>query len=267
MSRLLLEYALTNGVGNPIFLAFGLGKVIGLAGLTWWFCGFSMWLWNRRFRLTLRHHLLCGFAAMMTLITLFTFQCLLEVRRLALASIHLWQEEYATDNAYGWASFVQVSESLQQLYRQKGWEWDSKICRTPPHQLPASSDRGSYKVPLDKSEARELSLKIYVERAIEHFANGQPVLRKLLWSGSVLDMEPLRNDLANYQASHPNDTYNFTTGSTRIAGEQAAMRLDREISQQLLVLRLELVALFIIGQGIAFGFAAYSAYSDLKTNR
>ena len=54
MIKLLLAYSLAQSVLDKRFMAAGLVKALVLAAFTWWLCGFSMWLWNRRFQLRLR---------------------------------------------------------------------------------------------------------------------------------------------------------------------------------------------------------------------
>jgi hypothetical protein len=267
MTKLLLEYSLSHGVADKAFLAFGILKALALAGVTWWLCGFSMWLWNRRFKLTLLHHVFCAFAALVTLVTIFTFQCLGTVNELALAAVKAWQRDYQEDGRFAWSSFVQVNESLQQLYRQNNWTWDSERYKDPPRQPPSNAnDGGRYLVPLDKEESRELSLKIYVERAIEHLGLSQPLLSRILWKDAQMDMEPLRRDLKDFQANHPGGIYDFSSGSCRIAGDLSAEKLQGEVARQVFWLRIKLLAIFLLGQALAFGLAGYSAYSDLRLN-
>ncbi len=265
MIKLLLAYSLAQSFLDKSFMTAGILKSVALAVFTWWLCGFSMWLWNRRFQMRLIHHLLCAFAAAVTLVSVFLFQCLGDVKSNALRDLKHWQEDYLADRHFEWLTFVQVSESLQQLYRQKGWDWDAHKYPFPPHEVPP--DSGRYQVPLDKQEAREISLRIYGDRTIEHLRTGQPVLSQILWKDSQIPIDAMLKDLADFQRNNAGGVYNYTTGSLRIAGELCLKKLGREVAKQVLFLRLGLIATFLVAQFSAFGFAGYSAYSDLKINR
>jgi len=262
MIKLVLTYSLAQSLLDKRFMTSGVAKSLALAAFTWWLCGFSMWLWNRRFQLRLLHHALCACAAAVTLISVFLFQCLGEVKRNAMLDLKLWQAKYLADGSFNWLTFVQVSESLQQLYRQNGWEWNVQVYLDPPRDLPDDSTK--YRVPLDKPEARELSVQLYCERTVQYLKVEQPVLAAILWPDRQIPTEALRKDLAEFQRDHPGGTYDYASGSLRIAGSICLRRLEGEVSRQILVLRITLVGFFLVAQIVAFGFAGHSAYSDLR---
>ncbi len=262
MIKLLLAYSLAQSLLDKRFMTVGVVKALVLAAFTWWLCGFSMWLWNRRFQMRLLHHAACAFAATVTLISMFLFQCLSEVKQNALRDLKRWQVNYQADCEFNWLTFVQVSESLQQLYRQNGWEWNAQEYLDPPRDPPP--DTSKYRVPLDKSEARELSLKLCCERTVLHLNTQEPVLAAILWKGSQIPTEALRKDLADFQRDNARAIYNYATGSLRIAGNLCLNKLEGEVSRQILALRITLIGLFLSVQLVAFGFAGHSAYSDLK---
>ena len=97
MTKLLIAYSLAQCLTDGAFVTFGLLKALLLAGVTWWLCGFSMWLWNRRFQMRLIHHVFCAFAAAVTMVSIFVFQCLGEVKSHALQDLQTWQEAYSSD--------------------------------------------------------------------------------------------------------------------------------------------------------------------------
>jgi hypothetical protein len=264
MTKLLFAYSLAQCLTDGAFVTFGIIKALLLAGFTWWLCGFSMWLWNRRFQMRIIHHVFCALAAATTLVSIFLFQCLGELKKHALKDLKNWRDAYSSDANFGWKTFLQAHDSLREIYRQNGWQWDASKHLDPPLEMP--SDPSKYVLPLDKPEAREASLKIYCDRAIENLAFSQPRLSQILWKDSHINLEPMREDLTGFQRDNPGGTYNFTVGSLRIAGELCLEKLGREVVKQVFDLRLALAGLFLFAQFIAFGFGNYSACNDLKPN-
>ena len=262
MTKLLIAYSLAQCLTDGAFVAFGLLKALLLAGVTWWLCGFSMWLWNRRFQMRFIHHVFCAFAAAVTLVSIFLFQCLGEVKRHALIDLKNWQDAYSSDARFGWKTFLEARDSLRQIYGQNGWKWDTEQYLEPPREMP--SDPGKYVLPADRQEAREATLKIYCDRAIENLGLNQPVLSQILWKNSQISLDPLRKDLADFQRDNPGRIYELTTGSLRIAGELCLGKLNLEVAKQVLHLRLALIGLFLSAQLVAFTLAGHSAYSDLR---
>ena len=265
MTKLLIAYSLAQCLTDGAFVTFGLLKALLLAGVTWWLCGFSMWLWNRRFQMRLIHHVFCAFAAAVTLVSIFVFQCLGEVKRHALQNLQTWQEAYSSDAKYGWETFLQARANLQELYRQNQWLWDASKYLDPPRQMPPNP--GKYVLPADRQEERETSLKIYCDRTLENLSLSRPLLSQILWKHSQIDLNPMRQDLDDFQRQNPGSIYDLTSGSLRIAGELCLAKLSREVARQVFHLRCELVALFLLAQLVAFGLAGHSAYSDLKIDR
>lgn len=261
MTKLLFAYSLAQCFTDGAFVASELLKAMLLAGFTWWLYGFSLWLWNRDFKMRFIHHVFCAFAAATTLVSIFLFQCLGEVRKHALIDLKNWQAAYISDNAFGWRTFLQAHDKLQQIYQQNGWTWDSNKYLEPPRDMP--SNPREYVLPLDQPEACEASLKIYCDRAIENLALNQSVLSQILWKKTQISLDPLRKDLSDFQHDSPGGIYEFTLGSLRIAGDLCLEKLGRDVAEQVLHLRLALIALFLFAQFITFGLAGYSAYSAL----
>jgi hypothetical protein len=262
MTKLLIAYSLAQALTDRAFVTFGLIEALLLAGLTWWLCGYSMWLWNRRFKMRLIHHVFCALAAAVTLVSIFFFQCLGELKNHALTDLRNWQQAYISDSDYGWKTFLRASDSLQELYRDNGWSWDSNTYLKPPREMPFNPSK--YVLPADRQEARETSLKIYCDRAIENLALNRPVLSQILWKNSQIDMKPLREDLADFQRDHLGGTYDLNAGSLRIAGELCMEKLKQEVANQVFYLRSAMIGIFLLAQFLAFGLASAAAYSDIK---
>src|SRR5436305_939484 len=71
-----------------------------LAGLCWYACSVYTRMWNKRFRITVAHHVLCGFATVCTLFFTILFASLAYTKDAALASIGLWQLQLNNDQAW-----------------------------------------------------------------------------------------------------------------------------------------------------------------------
>jgi hypothetical protein len=264
MTKLLFAYCLAQSLTDKWFIAFGLLKSILLAGLTWVLCGFSMWLWNRRFHMRIAHHLVCAFAAVITCSAVFVFQCLGEVQNYAIKDLNQWRDSYTTDRQFSWDTFVLAHDKLRDLYRENGWAWDTHKYLEPPREAPGDSSR--YVLPAERQEEKEASLKIYCDRCIENLNASQPTLSRILWNGGTIDMAPLRKDLSDFQQNNPKSIYDLSTGSLRIAADECLAKLDQEVRKEVFWTRAELITGFVVIQFIAFGFAGHSAYSSLKVN-
>ena len=264
MTRWLLEFSLNHSFSDKAFITFGIAKTVALAAFTWWLCGFSMWLWNRRFKMRMRHHVCCAFAALVTLLSIFTFQSVGGFKTYAAIAIQFWQEAYASDIPFHRATFVQTYDRLRDLYREKGWSWDSvdypdpRDASNPGHALPRQPDR---------PEVQELVLNSYRDRTIEHLKIREPILSKILWKDTQIDLGPLEKDVDDFFNENHGGNYSFETGTIRLTRELAVQILNTKIERQIPMLRLKLVGLFFGAQVLAFSLAGYSAYSELKMSQ
>jgi hypothetical protein len=262
MTKLLFAYCLAQSLTDKWFIAFGLLKSILLAGSTWALCGFSMWLWNRRFHMRFAHHLVCAFAAIITCSAVFVFQCLGEVQNYAIKDLNQWRDAYTTDRQFSWDTFVLAHDKLRDLYRENGWTWDTHKYLEPPREAPGDSSK--YILPAERQEEKEASLKIYCDRCIENLNASQPTLSRILWQGGTIDMVPLRKDLSDFQQNNPKSIYDLSTGSLRIAADECLTKLEANVKNQCRELRVGLVFLFVAVQCVAIGFGDHSACKDLK---
>lgn len=260
MTKWILEFSWRHSLENGPFVTFGIARALLLAGFTWWLCGFSMWLWNRQFRLKFINHLFCAVAAVVTLLTICAYQCAGAFPQLAREAVQAWQNSYEKDTAYHHATFVQAYDALQQLYRERSWKWDygqfrdPRDAHNPGNLLPSDVD----------GEVSELTMKIYRDRAVAYLGSREPVLSAILWKGAQLDLKPLKDDLREFVRSHPDTQYGVQSGTVRITALLAVDRLTNEIDHFNRLLRWKLLAIFFCAQLIAFSLAAHSAYSDLR---
>src|ERR1039458_7117976 len=124
MTKLLLEFCLNQSFSDRFLVGFGLLKAVLIAAFAWWFCGFSMRLWNRRFRMCLMHHCFCALSAIITIAALFLFNCVGAMDKFVSLAVNVWQAEYQNDATYRHETFVLIYHQLQAMYQQNGWTWD-----------------------------------------------------------------------------------------------------------------------------------------------
>ena len=246
MTRWLLEFALSQSITDISFVGLWSLMALTIAAFTWWFCGFVMWSWNRRFRFRFIHHIFCGFAALITLISLYLYRCVGELNGFALKRIAVWQEQYVKDLAYSRETFLLCRAAVKTLYTANGW---------------AFAD--SAPTPVGKPEAMEIVSKRICDRTISHFTRSEPVLSKILSKDAQFDYYSMREKIDLYFHDHPLETYPPDKGALN-AGHLFGKKLNGVVAQYIPRLRRELLGLFVISQIIAFSLAGYSAYADLK---
>jgi|CZKV01.1.fsa_nt_gi hypothetical protein len=268
MTKLLLEFCLNQSFSDRFLVGFGLLKAVLIAAFAWWFCGFSMRLWNRRFRMCLMHHCFCALSAIITIAALFLFNCVGAMDKFVSLAVNVWQAEYQNDATYRHETFVLIYHQLQAMYQQNGWTWDySKYPQPTESPSIASQDHAeTFSIPWNSahSDATSMSVKLLCDRAIEHFHERQPILGRILWGNVHVGPEPLRRDIDNFFAAHPGQSYPFDTGPARVAGGLAVEKLHQEVGRYINRLRWELIGICILAQLLVFGLAGYSAASDVK---
>lgn len=83
---------------RAFWVVVGIGLLLATA--CWWACNYFSRLWNLTFRLTLRHQLFAGVAALITLVATVLFASLKYTHEAALISIDVWQHQISQDAAW-----------------------------------------------------------------------------------------------------------------------------------------------------------------------
>lgn len=86
-----------------------------LSGLCWWLCSFYTHLWNKRYKVRLTHHLLCGLAAVITLGATVVFATLKHAASAADVSIEAWKVQLGMDQFWADQTFKQAYERVRSL--------------------------------------------------------------------------------------------------------------------------------------------------------
>ncbi len=231
--------------------AFRYTLIIGflLAACCWIVCSCYSRLWNKQFRITLMHHILCGAASICTLILVLVFSGLRFVPQIVDRLIDNWQGTILKDNVWRKSTFLKAYDEVSSL----GIE-DFRECS--PYRC----------IPVAKKESRRIAATVFAMQAVHHFQNVHPYLGILLRARSEIPVKVIDDDIDNFFAARPNlRTYE---GGADNAVVLAAAHIRNVLQERLPPLipksRAVTAAFFLFVQIIPFGLTGLSAYRDLK---
>jgi len=219
-----------------------------LAGVCWYVCSVYTHYWNRKFQVTLTHHILCGFASVCTLVFVVLFVSLYYTKEAALASIETWQTQLNTDTDWGEQTFAMAYDKVKEL----GIEDFS-------HALPPGTP-GSL-IPTTKDESREAAASVYANEACKHFDTKRPFLSKIVWSSPGVPSETIVKDTNEWFQTNP--TYPVTR-AIDIAATQIKEGLEPQVPRVVHLSRTVVALSFVLIQAIPFGLIGWAAYTDIK---
>jgi hypothetical protein len=230
--------------------AFGLTVLLGivLAGLCWYLCSVYTRLWNKRFRITLTHHVLCGFASICTLLFTILFASLVYTKDAALASIALWQTQLSADEMWGERTYSKAYDRVKELGTED-------FSSAPPPGIP-----GSF-IPTNSDEARETAASVYANEACRHFDTKRPFLSTVVWSSPGVPSETIFQDVRTWHLKNPNYP---PSRAIEIAATQVRDGLNPQAPRVIYLSRLSVAGLFVLIQMIPFGLIGWAAYRDIK---
>ena len=223
---------------------------IFLGALCWVACSYFTRLWNLRFRVTLRHHVLCGLAAVLTLMFSLTYVSLKYTKQVAEKVIQDWQTQLPGDSKWGNKTFRITYEKVKALGVEDFTNY--------PH-----PDQGGTLVPLSKEKSRRLSAEIFANEAVKHFKSNHPYLSMILNAKSDISEEVIYQDVDQFFATHPNQLYPFSN-AINLAALHIKKSLDEQVDKVVPFSRKLLIVLFFLAQAIPFGLVGFEAYRDLK---
>jgi hypothetical protein len=220
-----------------------------LAGLCWWGASRYSHLWNRRFRVTAAHHLLCLLAALLTLVYVVLFASIKYTQVAAEASIDRWRIKLLEDKEWWQRVFKETYVAVKNL----GVEDFSNY--PPP-------ESGGNRIPLNQQLTRQRVAQIYVNEAISNFRTEHPFLSSIFWIRSDVPAEDIQNDVNEFFRKG-GQTYAFET-AIEIAAREIKSDLQRQTNRVVPMAWGILIALFALVRLIPFGWIGYAAYRDLK---
>lgn len=253
----LLQDFLSLLVGCVAFFAvnsraqFGLTLVIGvvLAALCWVGCSYYSRLWNLRYRVTLTHHILCCFAAVLTLLFTVVFVALRYTKEAAYVSVQAWEAQINLDKIWAEATFATAWQKVKGL----GLEDFSNV--PPPGMLNSH-------IPANKAASIHLAAATYAKASVEHFKGNRPFLSKIVQAHTDLPSQVLDADVKNYFAT-VSKSYPPPRAISLVASEMKK-QLDAQVPRVVSIFRLLAVGLFLVVQFIPFGLVGIAAYQDIK---
>jgi hypothetical protein len=245
----LLEYCISIYAGREP-TAFRITVVAGivLGVLCWLLSSYYTRLWNKRFRITLTHHLLCGFASVCTVVFTIVFSSLLYTRDAALTRIELWESQLKNDAGWGERTFAKAYDRVKEMGAED-------FTNAPPPGSPNSI------VPMNLDETKQTVASLYANEACRHFDINRPFLSKLVWSSPGVPAEMIMQDV-NEWLQH-NRIYPAVR-AINIAGVRIKEGLDPQAPRVVSLARFSVTALFLLVQLIPFGLIGWAAYRDIK---
>jgi hypothetical protein len=233
---------------EPAFFALTLLAGGVLAALCWYVCSIYTHYWNRKFRVTMTHHILCGFASVCTLIFVVAFFSVNYTKDAALMSIEAWQLQINVDSQWSEQTFATAYDKVREL----GIE---DFSAAPP---PGSPD--SF-IPTNRDESRQMAASVYANEACNHFDASRPFLSKIVWSSPGVPSETIFKDTMEWFQTNPNYP---PARAIDIAATQIKEGLEPQVPRVVYLARMAVVTLFVLVQAIPFGLIGWAAYTDIK---
>ena len=221
---------------------------IALAALCWYVCTVYTHLWNKRFRVTLTHHILCGIASLCTLIFTVLFASVTYTQDAALASIRLWQAQLNLDRPWADGTYAKVYNRVRDL----GVE---DFSEAPP---PGSPDTH---IPTTQESSRETAASIYANEACRHFDAKRPFLGKVVWSSPGVPSQVILQDVNDWFQNNPSYP---PSRAIEIAAVQVRSGLLPQVPRIIYLSRIAVVVAFLLIQAIPFSLIGWAAYRDIK---
>lgn len=248
LSVLVLCFTLFFGLDRR---GFAVSIIVGvvLAALCWVACSYFSRLWNLRFRTNLLHHVLCFFAAVLTLVFTVLFFALQYTKEAAFASVKIWEAQINLDPVWADKTFAVAFEAVKVL----GIEDFSNV---PLPGFPNSH------IPANHDQSIIAAAGAYANGASEHFHDSRPFLGLMLQGKTEVPRQVLDTDVKNYFATVAK-SYPTQKAIALVAGEMRR-GLDQQVPRVVTYARTALVALFLLCQAVPFGLVAWASYKDIK---
>ena len=221
-----------------------------LAGCCWWAATHYSSLWNLRFQTTFKHQCLCLLTAFCTLIFTIVFVSMQYTKQAADSAIDRWSVQLVHDRARSQATFEATYKAVRALgledpaHLQQMWEQKKEISITRP-------------------ESRKKFATVYANAAVTHFYSDHPFLSKVLGPRADIPADFIDQKVNEFFRLNPGETFN-AHNAVSIAATKIKDGLQGQTDRLISVVRIILLALFIVAQLIPFSLIGYAAYTDLK---
>lgn len=225
-----------------------LAGALFLAGLCWWACSVYSHLWNKRFRVSIIHHVMCAFAAVITLLAAIVFVFLRHAETAAGISVEAWKVELGLDKAWADSTFGSAYKNVKAL----GLE---NFSNAPPPPIGST-------IPAVNERSQIECAFTYATSAANHFNRRRPYLSTIASAKAEVPRDILRDDIRLHFATIGR-TYP-TEKAIALVGREIRQELGANLPRVVKILRIQLLVVFFLCQLVPFGFIGWAAYRDLK---
>ena len=226
---------------------------LALGVLCWVACSYYTRLWHKRFYMRVKHHALCGMAALFTVLFTVTFYAVGHLRPIVDEIIDKWSEELLEDNDFSSNTYKTAFYEIKGL-SPKDFEG-----------VPEPGKAGSY-IPFRNAIIQQTCVEIFIAEACNDFSTLHPFLDKMLSALPGLSEEEVNNDITDYFRQHTGEMYPLNR-AIEISARYIREELLEQSPQTVKKTRWILILLFLVVQMIPFGTIGYFAYKDLKIGR
>jgi len=223
---------------------------VALGCVCWLSCSYFSRLWNLQYRVTLTHHVLCGGAALITILFTIVFVSLQYTKEAAQAAIITWQKQIQIDHVWAKKTFIKAYEEVKAL----GLE-DFSL---HPH-----PNQGGQLIPSSKEQTRTTVATVYADEAVRHFNKSYPFLGWILKAEAGLPAQKIKSEITQFPTVNPGGIYNLEN-AIKLAAQYIRHDLDQQVPGVVFLSRLFILILFGVVQSIPFGLIGFAAYKDLK---
>lgn len=234
---------------NSVELLFTIIIGIVIAILFWVLCSYYSLLWNKNFKQTIKHHVICAFAAFLTFLFVLSFSSMKNLKEVATAFVNSWSAEILTNHIWSSNTYNIAYDSV----KSTGYE-DFK-------NVPLPDNTNSF-IPVNDNRSKFLCASIYTNEACKNFNDLHPFLSKVIWTKPELPQEIIKNDMLEYFKT--NKLYP-PARAIHLASDQINQNLIRQTPRIVKISRFLISILFVIVQLIPLSIIGYSAYKDLKS--
>jgi hypothetical protein len=242
---------------NPLGLALSVLAGIGLAALCWFVTVFYTRLWNTRYRPGLVHHLLCGIAALITMLFTIAYFALGYAQQAAENRVAAWKSALEEDCRRKGGFSDRMMVVAYRAVQKSGLEDMEGFPPPGTREFEASS-----RYPENADGTRRLAAKLWAEAVLGNYKDNQQFLSTLV-SPRRAPVEIWYNDEVAFRKRNLGNTYYVENGIEAVASD-----IRRDITAQAPRLipqtRAILVTIFLFVQLIPFTLVGWGAYRDIK---
>lgn len=231
---------------------FVLISALVFAAVCWWGCVNYTRLWNKRYRSTIGHHILCAISSALSFLLIVTFVGIKRLKPVSAQWVAQWAEGLLESQRWNDYVYEKAYHALQQSGREDFTG------------VPGPKDENSY-LPFSDTGSMVLAAQVYADEACRNFAYRHAFLSRILSAKPTVSAALIQSDMARF-FEQEGDLYPMPRAVGLAAG-QIQKELVLQLPRVLRTARLLLVLLFCLLQLIPLGIIGYCAYQDLKINK